>query len=84
MAVLENAAVAPSHFHWFKNVHPGEAFLAWSECVSVMFQEPAPVLQLLQKNANLHSWSVISLLLSPPCCLPARLVRGDLFSISVL
>lgn len=26
MAVLKNAAVAPSHFHWFKNAHPGEAF----------------------------------------------------------
>lgn len=26
MAVLKSTAVAPSHFHWFKNVHPGEAF----------------------------------------------------------
>lgn len=39
----------------------------------MVFHEPATP----AKNANLHSWSVISLLLSPRCCLLARLARGS-------
>lgn len=59
-----------------KNVHEKDAWwsiLASSECVSVVFHEPATP----AKNANLHSWSVISLLLSPRCCLLARLSGGS-------
>lgn len=83
MSSLKITTIVPAHFHQWDvceiNVSP--SILAWCECVGdVSWVGDAAATP--EKNANLHSWSVISLLLSPSGCLPARPLR-DLFSLNV-